>query len=112
MIRSPAILEHEPPMLLGFSWSELTTIFVPTTVLWLLLTLLVSMIYPGEIQEKLMLGIVVYLFGESTTLILLAYWYGKVRKNKYEGWHLHMLATRFHFLGFFKNVCYDGKWRC
>ena len=111
-MRPPAMLEHEPPMLLGFSWSEVTSVFFPTTAIWLLLGLTASVVGSSDIQQMIMLGMVVYLIGESATMVSLAYWYAKVKKTKYDGWHLHMIATKFNWLGVFHNLCYTGKWRC
>ena len=108
-MRPPAMLEHEPPMLLGFSWSEITTLFLPTTAVWAMLALAVVW-EAGVLTEKIMLGLVTYLIGEALTLVGVGYWYSKIRQGKPEGWHLHEIATRFHRLGIFRIVHHPGRW--
>lgn len=107
-MRSPALLEYQPPMLLGFSWEEIVTMFVPTSVFWIIIAAF-SAAAAGGI-EGFGFFIVAYLVGETATMGLLAYWYAKIRHGKPEGWHLHMLAVRFHWCGLFKNICYAGAW--
>ena len=111
-MRPPSILEHEPPMLLGFSWSEVVTIFFPSSIIWLFSGLLLGITVGDNFQMGLFIGIATYLIGETATFFVIAWWYSKVRRGKPEGWHLHMIATKFHWLGLFKLVCREGKWRC
>lgn len=108
-MRPPAMLEHEPPMLLGFSWSEITTLFLPTTAIWVTFALAVAW-GADVLTEKIMLALVTYLVGETLTLVAAGYWYSKIKQAKPEGWHLHEIATWFHWLGIFRVVYHRGRW--
>ena len=111
-MRPPAILEHEPPMLLGFSWSEIVTIFFPTSILWILGGLMLGITTANSFQIGLFIVLATYLIGETVTFFIIAGWYARVRRGKPEGWHLHMIATKFYRLGLFKLVLHRGRWRC
>ena len=108
---SPAILEHEPPMLLGFSWSEITLLFFPTSGFWLFVAILFAFLSGLKMQGTIMFMIVFYLISETLTMISLAYFYKQARRTKYDGWHLHLIATKFHWSGMFDIVRHPGQWR-
>lgn len=111
-MRPLAILEHEPQMLLGLSWSELIAIFFPSSGLWILLSLLLSVVIANDLRQLILIVTGIYFVGETLTVLGIAYWYSRVRQNKPDGWHLHFIASKFYWTGLFRHVRHCGKWRC
>ena len=109
MERSPALLEHEPPMLLGFSWSELLPVTALSAGAWLAIAAGVALAAGWGLQGVLF-GLMAFLIGEAATLAALAAWFARIRASKPEGWHLHRIAAGLHFTGWFRNIRYDGRW--
>ena len=98
-------------MLLGLSWSELSTLFFPTLGIWFIAAIILALI-PESMTDSLLLGLLIFLLGFSITLSALAIWFRRVRRRKsVEGWHLHRIATGLHFTGWFAIIHRDGHWR-
>ena len=106
---SPAFLEHEPPMLLGLSWSELSTLFFPSFGVWLVLSIFVALL-SESLADGFLAGLSVLLVGEASTMSVLAIWFRRIRRSKSEGCHWHQIACGLHFIGWFKNIQYHGRW--
>lgn len=93
-------------MLRGLTGSELATAVFAAGAVWVPVGIVLAIFV-----DPAMMGFVVFLICEPLTVWILALWYGRLKTARPQGWHLQVLASRFHGSGLFRHAYHDGGWR-